>query len=236
MTINTNHWKPPFANFPSWLCPSCQSGTLVLKKDTFKCFETGVSEKLHSHEAWDGDWIDERFVGLLICQNAGCGEIVAVGGRTYHIENFDLGSDEQNWDCVFEPTFMYPAPPVFPIPGMCPKTVAAPLKKAFSLFWSDLGSCANRLRAAVETLLDERKIPRTTPNKNRRREPIPLHVRIEKFTQVDPRSGRFLLAIKWIGNAGSHANLNEVSRDDMLNGFELFEQVVELVYVRRDSI
>ena len=116
-----------------------------------------------------------------------------------------------------------------------PKSVKIELKKAFSLFWSDTGSCANRLRAAVEALLTDRKVPRLTINKKGKRERISLHARIEKFKQVDANSANYLLAIKWLGNAGSHANLDELSGDDLLSGFELFEHVVGIIYVQREK-
>jgi Domain of unknown function (DUF4145) len=239
--INRKLWKPPFSNLPSWPCPSCQSGTLTLKKEAFINLETGVSEKSHDHEAREPDWIDERFVGLLVCQNETCGEIVAIGGRS-HIDEYvdfvdhdDYELQEQSWDRAYRPTFMYPAPPVFPIPEKCPEAVADELKKSFSLFWSDTGSCANRLRAAVEALLTDRKIPRTMINKKGKRERISLHARIEIFKQTDTRSAEYLSAIKWIGNAGSHANVDELSRDDLLSGFDLFEHVVELTYVKREK-
>jgi hypothetical protein len=132
--INRKLWQLRFMKFPSWPCPSCHSGTLTLKEETFVNLETGASEKSQDHEAWEPDWIDERFVGLLVCQDAACGEIVAIGGRT-HIEDYiDYDQQEQSWERMYEPGFMCPAPPVFPIPGKCPGPVADELKKAFSLF------------------------------------------------------------------------------------------------------
>jgi hypothetical protein len=233
--INRKLWQPRFTNLPSWPCPSCQSGTLRLKEDSFVNLETGPSEKSRDHEAWEPDWIEERFVGLLVCQDAACGQIVAIGGRS-HIEDYiDYEQQEQTWERTYEPRFVYPAPPIFPIPEKCPETVADELKKAFSLFWSDIGSCANRLRASVEALLTNRKIPRTAVNKNGKRERISLHARIERFKQVETDSADYLSAIKWIGTAGSHANLDELNRDDLLDGFDLFNHVVELMYVQREK-
>jgi hypothetical protein len=197
MMINRNHWIPPFTRFPSWLCPKCHRGILALNEETLKIIETGESKGCHSHEAWEPDWIDERFAALLVCQSQRCGEIVAIGGRTYHTYDPDWENQEQNWEREFEPTLIYPAPPVIPMPQKCPKSVKVELKRAFSLFWTDTGACANRLRAAVEALLTDRKIPRSTINKTGKRERISLHARIEKFKQSDEGSAEYLLAIKW---------------------------------------
>jgi Domain of unknown function (DUF4145) len=97
------------------------------------------------------------------------------------------------------------------------------------------GSCANRLRGSVEALLTDKKVARTTVNKKGKRERLSLHARLEKFKQKDPSSAEYLFAIKWLGNAGSHANLDELSRDELLDGFDLFELVMERVYVRREE-
>lgn len=235
MAVNRKQWGPLFAKFPSWLCPTCQSGSLAIDKASLKCIETGISTEGQSHDAWDPDWTDERFSGLLICQNSSCGEVVAIGGRTHHVENYISEHGELGYEREFEPLFMYPAPPVFPIPEQCPEHVAAELKKAFSLFWSDKGSCANRLRAAAEALLTDKKVPRATKNGKGKMIRVSLHDRIERFGKIDPGSADYLSAIKWLGNAGSHANLDELGGDDLLNGFELFERVLESVYVQREK-
>lgn len=234
MAINRGHWKPPFISLPSWVCPTCQTGSLSLNKSNLKIVETGSSVRARSHDAWEPEWVENRFSGLLVCQNRECGEIVAVGGRTELIEDLDWEQQVQNWVDAYHPIFVVPAPPIFPLPGECPEVVASELRKAFSLYWSDPGSAANRLRAAAEALLTERKIPRTAKAKKSGRIPLNLHARIEKFKQTAPESADYLFAIKWVGNAGSHSNLDELTHEDLLNGFELFEHVIDLVYVKRD--
>jgi hypothetical protein len=98
--------------------------------------------------------------------------MVAIGGRSHTSEFSDYEHQERFLEHTFEPIFMYPAPPIFSMPEKCPKAIRKELKKAFTLFWSDTGSCANRLRAAAETLLTDRKVPRTRLNKEGKRERI----------------------------------------------------------------
>jgi len=235
MGVNRKHWRPPFSKLPSWLCPECQSGTLALNGDSLKCEETGPSREAHDHEAWDPDWTVERFSGLLTCQNSSCGEIVAIGGKISYVEDHDWEQQQHHWAQVFHPTFISPAPPIFALPDKCPEAVVDELSRAFALFWFDTGSCANRMRTAAEALLTDRRVPSTTINRMGSRARLSLHARIERFKQTAPDSADYLLAIKWLGNAGSHANLDELSRDDLLNGFELFEHVVERIYVKREE-
>lgn len=235
MTINRALWEPSFRNWPSWQCPSCQAGTLALDRATLHNVETGPSVNAHSHDAWEPDWITERFCGLLKCQNLSCGEIVAVGGHTAIREHIDYERHEQTFETAFEPTFLSPAPNIIPLPPECPNAVSTELSKAFSLFWSDVDASANRLRVAVEALLTDRKVPRSKVSSSGKRNQLTLHARIEIFKQKDPTSADYLLAIKWLGNAGSHAGLNNIDRSDILYGFELIDHVIQRIYVRREQ-
>lgn len=61
-----------------------------------------------------------------------------------------------------------------------------------------------RFRAAAEALLTDRKIPKTTIFKEKRRVWLNLHSRIDKFKKVAPDSADYLFAMKWIGNTGNH--------------------------------
>ncbi len=233
MPINRNHWKKRFSTLPTWSCPTCQNGTLSLGSSKISHLETGPSKEAKQHDAWEPEWITERFTAQLVCNDGTCGEIVTVVGDTAHEEDHDWERQQQNWSRLFEPLFINPAPHVFPIPVNCPETVTEELQRAFSLLWSDPGSSANRLRSAVEALLTDKKVPRTTIGRNSKRSRLSLHSRIVSFRTKDVAAADLLLAVKWLGNAGSHTNLEELERTDLLDGFELFEHVLELVYVRR---
>ena len=231
MAIKRELWKPPFETFPSWPCPTCDIGRVALIDETLTFAETGPSKELHGHDASDPEWIDERFVAMLACNNADCKERVVVCGRTSHEEDQDFELQEQNWVRLFKPTFFYEAPPVFPIPENCPLEIEQELKRAFALVWVDIGSSANRLRSAIEVFLNERKVLKTTKNKKGKR--LDLHGRIKLFHTKNADAANSLEAVKWLGNEGSHANLDSLTIDDLLDGFELFEYAIERVYVRR---
>lgn len=61
---------------------------------------------------------------------------------------------------------------------------------------------------------------------------LSLHERIEKFGTTEADAATQLMAIKWLGNTGSHISLNELKRDDLLDAFEHFEFALELTYVK----
>ena len=58
-----------------------------------------------------------------------------------------------------------------------------------------------------------------------------LHQRIEHFTKSQKRLGQLLLAIKIIGNEGSH--IGDIKIDDILDAYEILEEVVEIVYIKK---
>jgi hypothetical protein len=68
-----------------------------------------------------------------------------------------------------------------------------------------------RGRRSVERQLDARRIPKTHP--------MALHDRIERIKDSQPNAHAALMAIKSLGNAGSHTD--ELSRDDLFNAFDL---------------
>lgn len=235
MAVNKDHWRRLFWKIPSWLCPRCQVASLALDDTSLKIAEPKWSSDAHGHEAWDPDWIDERFACLLICQNRECGEVVALAGKTSHEEDHDWEQQTMHWTRTFIPQVAVPAPPIFPVPKECPEEVGEELKKAFGLYWSDPASSANRLRVSVEVLLNDQKVAKTVVNKKGKRETLNLHARIEKFKAKDAEAANYLLAIKWLGNAGSHAGLDSLDDGDLLGGFELIEHVIERLYVRREA-
>ncbi len=235
MAIKRQLWKPRFEVFPPWPCPACEIGTVVLVNDSLNIVETGLSKEAHDVDAWEPTWIDERFTAMLTRNNVKCGESVATCGRTRHVEDHNWERQKLNWTRLLEPKFFSEAPPVFPIPESCPDQIKQELKAAFSLMWSDVGSSANRLRSAIEVLLDERKVRKTTTNANGQRVYLTLHRRIRLFRKEYSDVASPLEAVKWLGNIGSHAKLDTLSIDELLSGFELFEHAIERVYVRREK-
>jgi hypothetical protein len=233
MAIKKEHWKPIFETFPCWICPKCQEGTLVLDNNTLRCLEPKWSAAAGSEQAWEPDWICETFSALLVCQNGNCGEVVAIGGRTEHD---DSGDYENRWHRYFKPIYLFPSPPIFRVPDECPEVVKSALEKAFALFWSDLESCLNRLRTSAEALLTERRIPRTVTSAKHRKIPLYLHARIERFGKKNKDAAELLLAIKWLGNNGSHDNTHAVGHEEVLDAFELFELVLNKVYSRSTDV
>jgi len=88
------------------------------------------------------------------------------------------------------------------------------------------------MRAGVEALLDDQRIQKSKSG-SKKRQYLTTHVRIEKLEVKNPDAAQYLMAIKWLGNTGSHGATSNLSRDDLLNAAEFFEAAVDLLYVKR---
>ena len=236
--FDRNLWKERFTFWPTWPCPRCRSVALSIPKVKPQLIdeETGPSKRAHSDEAWDPDWIEKRFIALLRCHNPACGEIVSVSGSVfvdmdhYYDEN---GDTQTQYEDVYKPSYFTDAPPIFAVPEECPQPVSKQLESSFALIWCDTAAAANRLRAGVEALLDNQNIQKTTLSKNRTRERLTTHSRIEKLMKKDKEAADYLMAIKWLGYIGSHDGHAIEARSDILDALSLFEAAIERLYLKK---
>jgi hypothetical protein len=113
----------------------------------------------------------------------------------------------------------------------CPGQLRDEIVRSFALYWCDERACANVIRSAIEWLLTLRSIP-TNNDKGRR---MALHDRIVEFRRTDDESGKFLLTLKIVGNVGSHGDVVEITEDDLLDAYEIFEYVLERIYANKSD-
>ena len=235
MTINRTLWDiTSVKSFPKWPCPICSSGQLCSVKSNEATIIRKQTERSIADckkEGWHPYNVSEKFAAFLACD--GCDEIVVVSGDGYL--EIDYADIDQSCYPVFAPITIYPAPPLFPIPNECSKTIKRELPKSFSHFWADTSACANSMRRVVETLMDDQKVDKKGTNKKGEEYTLSLHARIEKFQTKNADAGELLLAVKWLGNNGSHTATNEFSKAELLDGFEVLEKAVELIYGKGDK-
>lgn len=190
-------------------------------KDKEAVEETGPSKRAHAHEEWDPEWIEERFIKLLKCNFANCGEVVSVSGNA-GVEEDQFQDGEGDWQQEFvrhyEVQSVLPAPlPIRPI-AKTPEIVKGPLRMAGQLLWQSPEAAANHVRQAVEHLMDHQKVKKRVKAGSKK---LTLHARLLEFEKKDGLNGPVLRAIKWIGNDGSHQG--GVSREELLDAFDMME-------------
>ncbi len=237
--LNENSWlklKFTASDFGQLTCPTCQSGILQKKGDNF--FESSNSEtKQCSSELWfEIEMCLYRFSAMLECSSQNCREAVVVVGdgriERFHEVNDHTGRWDEWEESIYTPKFFYPPLNIIPILEEYDERIKPLMSQAFSFFFSDTESCANKIRVVLEELMTCMKVRKTLDTKKGRIR-LKLHDRIESFKTKNPENGDRLLAIKWIGNAGSHTG--SVSQKDILQAFRILDVVLRSIYSKRDK-
>jgi hypothetical protein len=196
-------WEPT-----NWLCSACFSGNLFPKgrpviNDNYK------------------------FTVHFRCSHSDCHKDYACIGK---VKYFSSSSRTEVTKMYYGPKYkrFYPlnfAPvlQLFPVNPLIPKSVITSLDESFGVFWSDCHSSANALRRALEKLLDELEVPPA----------ISLQRRIDNFKSEHHDFAKFLSAIKWIGNSGSHGD--NLTKEDILDACVIFEHCLAELFPLADK-
>jgi hypothetical protein len=218
--------------FPSLPCPSCGASLKFEHKELLTGEE---SQSAALFEAGAIEYEDRRGVcsGLLRCVSPACGESVAFCGSSYYQKDDSRGL-EYVAQCLV-PNHFVPPLKIIAYPDKTPQPIAEELEASFSLFWANPSAAGNALRIAVERLMDYENVPQFPAKTRTETKRLHLHNRInDYYGKTNPERANLLLAIKWIGNAGSHKS--KMTRQAMLNGYRIFEQVLMEMFSDRKSI
>jgi hypothetical protein len=184
---------------PNYPCPHCRSGSLRLRE--------GAVQRVGPYKAKSSKLSDTAFAGMLDCR-ACEGSVVVVG----YVRKDD----------ALVPRGIYPAPPIINVPTSVPRTVVAELDLAFSLFWVDLSSCANKIRVSLERLLDALDVPEGA-----------LSNRIHAAESNNKLQTEVFHALREVGNVGSHGS--GTRREVVLDAFEIYEDQLHKLFDPRGS-
>ena len=225
--------KLPFTldSAPDWTCPTCQKAPLRIRKDSF-IKEERLHSRDHSHEAWEPVWIEYVYSCRLDCSNEKCKEVVASSGTgsvDWSIDEDERGEPYEVYEDHFRPKFFEPHLKLLQIPKKCPSSVSKPIEDSFALFFAAPHAASNNVRIAIEALLTELKI-RLFDHASGRRRFISLHQRISLLPEKFAHLKDLILAIKWLGNAGSHGGSTDITLDDVIDSYDLTEHILQEVY------
>jgi hypothetical protein len=238
MPLDRSVWLSPVTLLGTlpWNCPECAAARVRLKEGSLAEGETRASKALREHDAWGPEWIAGRFSCMLECPH--CAAEIGVTG-TYQIvdeRGYADGEEVGSYVSYYQPLYFTESPHLIDIPRGTPDAVTEEVVRSFQFFWADPLACANRVRIAVELLLTAQRVNRSTggPRTNKPRRMLKLHNRIELFGKKQPALAEQLMAIKWIGNAGSHADV--VTREDLLDAFDILASVLDDLYLQRSRV
>lgn len=224
LTFSENH-------VPKWPCPNCAAGFLELVPKTLVYKETSESSHAHDHDAWEPEWIRLVYSCIFECTNKECKEVVSSCGEG-RVDFFEYEDDEHGWvqETVnrFVPKYFNPSLVLMDIPKSCPEAVSTRLVESFQLFFADPGASLNCARSAIEAVLTNIGVKRFSLVKGKRRV-INLHKRIQLLPKRYEELKEILLAVKWLGNAGSHDGA-VTTAGDVRTTYDLLEHALSELY------
>ncbi|ELP5691505.1 DUF4145 domain-containing protein [Enterobacter ludwigii] len=207
---------------PDWICPVCGGNTLTIKEGTFHSGQTAESSKIWDTPESRLPDMEFVFVCLLFCERTRCPTVVAVSGTGVLPDSDRVRSaaEDITGNILYRAASFTPALPAFVIPADCPDEVTLPLRQSFSLFISAPGSAATAIRITLEALMNALNISGKK-----------LHTRLEKLRDEAEYAEHMdaLMALKWLGNAGSH-ELDRVSSQDIEDAYQIIESVLDKIF------
>lgn len=85
----------------------------------------------------------------------------------------------------------------------------------------------------LEKLMDHLRMPTKRKTEKGKYHELKLHDRLLLFQESDPKQGNRLLAVKWLGNTGSHEE--QVSAEDLLDAYEVLEHALAEILDKTSS-
>ncbi len=155
------------------------------------------------------------------CTNLHCQTIHRVIGKVAFMAN-DIETSENYHridDRRLYPSQFIPELIMFEMPLSLDEQIKRLLIKAFNHFWYDLDACANKIRQALELIVVGKGGTGSTLDKM---------IKSIK-TNLGEKLAETLLALKWIGNDGSHVG-RPFAREEILDAFGLLVDVLNQLY------
>ena len=206
---------------PSWPCPICNTGILLKDGESIKQLYTEETNKAQRSVFYETEAMAEfRFIGYLKCSH--CSERIVISGNGISVDEFENPAKAVyvgKKTSIFRPRYFEPALHLIDLPPALNKEIQELVVKSFMMYWVDLDSCANKIRQALEFVVKEQGATGGD-----------LHHQIESLRgTIGERITNRLLALKMIGNEGSHAG-RPFEKSEILDAYGLLEDVLAQLY------
>jgi len=213
-------------SFPEYTCPRCNSH---LAWGEFSDEDNAETRIASSDPDFESDWVRRGFRADLKCSSSRCGErVLCVGtGVVNHISGEFQGGWHEEWVDTWTPNFFLPSLKVFEMPPNTPPNVRSSVWASFRVLFLSSGSALNEVRNALEFLMDHLEVPRIAAGGKA----LALHKRVEMMPQTHVQYRDNLLAVKWLGNAGTHSD--PTRRTDVLDAYDILHDVLDGMFSGR---
>lgn len=213
---------------PPFPCPKC--GTHLIAREKQPQLDQSSESEFHCDNEGDPSMYEGVFTLRLVCSNSDCEESVVCVG-SFSTSQVEGRFGEPTYPSFLAVKFFTPTVHLFPLSSAIPKKVKGPLVDSFSTFWANPSAAGNSLRISIEALMDWRRVKKRFRDKKGKEREYKLHDRIEMFRATAPHLGDKLLAVKWLGNSGSH--ITGLKREDVIKGYEMYSYVLEELFDKR---
>lgn len=216
----------PFNEWPNLLCSKCNNITLEQEVTRFESFSSIISR---DSTDWTPDLSDGYFYGELVCPRMGCGNRHVVAG-VWKMEWGPTGlegSEDDPYLVGYSVRYMLPGLPLINLPVGVPSNLHNMIDSISAVLLTDYNAAANRIRSSIDCLLDNQRV-RKHPTGNRKQK-LTTHQRIELFKENNKEAAEQLMAVKWIGNVGSH-EIEALPLALVLDGIDHFAHAIEIIY------
>jgi hypothetical protein len=191
-----------------------------------------------NHSAFEPEWVAGTFSVLGECENPECGQKMH-GTGDYTVAYAKKSVSDEPWQDpqpeyseYYQLSHLYPAPRLIQPPKSAPGEVQEGLLRAARVLLADAGLAGTALRASVERFLTSEGISAVDSSGRFRN----AHVRIQEWgaTDVGRKSvANLFLAIKWLGNAGTHED-SDLTILEVLEGADVLDEAFHRVYTGPD--
>ncbi len=212
--------------------PKCQSGELEIFK--YDEFINPSGEEMDKMNYPFG--IEYNFIGILRCKKSNCLNLVNTAGMVdkdieHSGQDYQGEYFEYNFH-IYKPNYFHPNLRYFKLHKEIPKEIVNEIDLAFHHYFFDFNASANKIRTAIELILDDVKAAKFRYNSTKTKKIIfrNLHDRIVHFKNKNKFISTLMLANKYIGNEGSHKG--NVNKDDILSALENLEEILNNLYVK----
>lgn len=224
----------PFMKWPDLLCSICRLAPLEPYVDVFESHASLGARQ--GSESWDG-WKYGYFHGILRCSRTPCGNTHAVMGEWSEQAEDVVSSDVAPDPLIagYSVRHILPPLPLMDLPDGAPSELENSLILVSATLLSDTNAAANRMRAVVEQLLDYLRVQKFPPGRRAEKYRLTTHARILALQANNVEAAEWLMAIKWIGNAGSHEG-KALTIANVLDGVEFLTCAIRLIFDKKDVL
>ncbi|WP_367165978.1 DUF4145 domain-containing protein [Kosakonia cowanii] len=214
---------------PHWRCPACLNETLEIVPGSFFREETSET-MLGKNEDWfEHDHYETVFSCLLRCSRKACLEPVAITGNGWVDRDVDYDTETVDYVERFRATTFHPPLPLFIPPADCPDDVQRQLKEISALLAAHPSAAINTMRTVLEMLLDKLKVPREVARTGRDPFVLTLHRRIDDHPAILGGYSAAFMALKWLGNTGSHSD-RRIRRSHIEGACAVLDDLIQQIY------